>query len=114
MKALRTLAAVIVGYLGYAGGSMLLVGPVMAQPGTLGKVLGLAGLLFVGLVAGLLAAKIAGGGRRVAGFVLAGLVLLATLANLFMELGAEPRWYKLGTLVLVAPAILVVCLRPNR
>lgn len=104
----------VVGYVAFAGGSMLLVGPVMAQTGPLAMVLGLAGLLLIGLVAGFLAAKISGDSCRIAGIVLTALIVLATLANLLMELGAEPRWYKLGTLLLTAPMILLVCLRPNR
>ncbi len=44
-------------------------------------------------------------------YVLAGLVALATVANLAMQLGAEPTWYKVGTLVLTAPAILCLGLR---
>lgn len=113
MRVFRTIAAVVLGYLAYAGGSMLLLGPVMSRQGALSVVLGIAGLLFIGLVAGLLTAKTAGSTRRVAGYLVAALVTLATLANLFMQLGAEPRWYKLATLVLTVPAVLLICLRPS-
>ncbi|MCZ6727612.1 MAG: hypothetical protein O7A98_09710, partial [Acidobacteria bacterium] len=72
--------------------------------------LGLIGLALIGLVSGFMAATISRENGRLAGYILAGLVGLATAANLAMGLGAEPVWYKVGTLVLTAPLILLVCL----
>ena len=114
MNALRIIAAIVVGYVLFALGSMFLVGPVMAKEGTVIIVLGLIGLALVGLFSGLIARAIAGEKAQVAGYVLAALVGLATLANLLMQLGAEPVWYKVGTLLLTMPLILVVCLRPPK
>jgi len=111
MKILRLIAAIVVGYVLFAASSMLLVGPVMTQTGVVMIVVALLALALIGLVVGLVASAIAGENHRIAGYILAGLVALATLANLFMGLGAEPLWYKLGTLVLTVPGILLVCLR---
>ena len=68
-------------------------------------------LAVIGLAAGWIATTIAGAHRRLVSYLLAGLVALATLANLVLGFGAEPVWYKVGTLVLTAPAILLVGLR---
>lgn len=43
--------------------------------------------------------------------VVIALVAIATIANLVMGFGAEPVWYKVGTLVLTALAVLLVGLR---
>lgn len=111
MKILRAIVAVIIGYVLFATGSILLVGPVMTRQGPFMVVVALAALALIGLVVGCVARAIAGDHRRVAGYILAGLVALATLVNLMMGLGAEPVWYKIGTLVLTVPAILLVGLR---
>ena len=111
MKVLRGVVAIVAGYVVFALASMLLVGPVIAGEGPMIVALGLIGLAIVGLVSGAIAAAIAGGNGRLVGSVLAGLVGLATVANLAMQLGAEPIWYKVGTLVLTAPLILLICLR---
>lgn len=111
MKVLRIVAAVVVGYLAFALTSMALVWPVTAGEGPMIVVLGLIGLALIGLLAGFVAAAISGEDRRLAGYVLAGLVALATVANLVTGLGAEPVWYKVGTLVLTVPLIVIVCLR---
>lgn len=111
MKVLRVVLASVVGYVVFAVGSMLLVAPVMAQEGSMIVAVGLIGLALIGLVSGFTAATISGGGGRLAGYILAGLVGLATVANLALGLGAEPVWYKVGTLALTAPLILLVCLR---
>ena len=114
MKVLRGVVAIVAGYVVFALASMLLVGRVMAGEGWLIIALGLIGLAGVGLASGALGAVIAGANGRWVGFVLAGLVALATVANLAMQLGAEPTWYKVGTLVLTAPLILLICLRRVR
>lgn len=111
MKLIRAFGAVVVGYLIYAVSSMLLVGLVMAQKGPITVGLACVALAAIGCLAGFLAVKIAGSMRRPTGFILAGLVASATIANLAMLLGAEPTWYKLATLLLTVPAILVVSLR---
>ena len=41
-------------------------------------------------------------------------MLVATLVNLILAAGAEPLWYKLGTLLLTVPLILGVGLRRPR
>lgn len=111
MKILRAIVAIVVGYVLFAVASMLLVGPVMTRQGLFMVVVALVALALIGLVVGLVAKAIAGGHRRLVGYILAGLVALATVANLVMGLGAEPVWYKIGTLVLTAPAILLVGFR---
>ncbi len=113
MKILRAFAGVVVGYLVFAASSMFLVGMVMDREGPVVIGLGLTVLAAIGCVSGFLASKIAGGTSRPVGFVLAGLVAAATIANLAMQLGAEPTWYKMGTLLLTAPAILMISLRSS-
>lgn len=114
MNALRTTSAVVVGYLLFAVASMLLVGQVMSRQGPTIMVLGLAALAIIGVVAGVVASAIAPENRRLASYTLAGLVAVATIANLAMQLGAEPIWYKVGTLVLTVPAIVLMGLRRPR
>ena len=113
MSIFRAIAGIIVGYLVFAAASMMLVGLVIARQGPFVVVIALVTLALVGLAAGWVAAAIAGESRRLASYILAGLVALATLANLVMGFGAEPVWYKIGTLVLTAPAILLIGLRPR-
>ena len=114
MNALRTIAAVLIGYVVFAMASMMLVGQVMDREGPVIVVVGLVALAMIGLAAGYVASSIAGGKGRLTGCILAGLVAVATLANLVMQLGAEPTWYKVGTLILTAPMILLVGLRGSR
>jgi hypothetical protein len=83
----------------------------MVQEGPIMVVLALTALGVIGLVGGVLAAAISGTHSRLACFILAGVVLLATLANLLLRLGSEPDWYKVGTLLLTGPAIVLVGLR---
>ena len=111
MKIFRAFAGVIVGYLIFAVSSMMLVGMVMERSGPVVMGLGWLSLAAIGCVSGWVASKIAGNTRRPVGYVLAGLVAAATIANLAMRLGAEPTWYKIGTLLLTAPAILMISLR---
>jgi len=111
MKVLRIILASVVGYLAYAVGSMLLVSPVMEGEGAPIIALGLVGLALIGLASGWLAARTSGGNQRWAGYIVSGLIALATVANLAIGLGAEPVWYKVGTLVLTAPLSLLVCLK---
>ena len=108
MRVLRMGGGVVIGYLIFAFGSMFLAGPAMAADGIWIVVPCLIGLALIGGASGLAAATVAGGDRRLVGYVVAGLVVLATVANLIMGFGAEPNWYKIGTLVLTAPAILLV------
>lgn len=114
MAIVRLIAAVLVGYLVYAAGSMLLVGPVSSGGGAGTVALGAAGLAVIGLLCGLAAAGIAGGRRRAAAFGVGGLILLAAGANLAMQLGAEPLWYKAATMLITAPAAVLVGLRRAR
>lgn len=111
MDIVRTIAGVVVGYLIFAAASMLMIGAVTEGQGPVAIGLGLLGLTLIGLIAGFVAMSIAGANIRLVGFVLAGLVVIATAANLILQLGAEPLWYKVGTLALTAPGILFVCLR---
>lgn len=107
MKTLRTIIAIIVGYLLFAVTSMLLVSPVMSRQGPITVVLAFMCLALIGGASGWVAAMISGGTARLASSILAGIVAVATLANLLMKLGAEPVWYKVATLVLTVPAILL-------
>lgn len=111
MKILRALVGIIVGYLLYALGSMLAVGMVMAREGPASVALGLLALLLIGGVSGYLASAIAGDMRRLAAVVLAGLVAVAAIVNLAMQLGAEPAWYKVAALLLTAPIIVIMSYR---
>lgn len=106
MGVVRVIAGVVVGYLAFAVGSMMLVGP--ATPPTaagwaLTSVLGLGG---IGLVSGEICRWLAGPRHRLASRILAALVAAATLANLLLDLGAEPWWFKLAILLLTVPIIL--------
>ncbi len=107
MSALRTIVGIVVGYLSFAAASMLLVGTAMAGAGAVRALVALVGLLLIGLGSGLATTVIAGPHGRLASAIVGGLVALATLANLAMQLGAEPSWYKLGTLLLTVPAIVL-------
>lgn len=106
MEIVRVVVAIVVGYVVFAAASMFLVGQIPATGSPVVVVLGLVALALIGVIAGFVARAISGNGRRITGYILAGLVAVATLANLLMQLGAEPTWYKVGTLVLTAPAIL--------
>lgn len=108
MIILRTAAGVIVGYVVYAFCSMTLVGAVMGSQSTGTTISSLAALAVIGGIAGALTALIAGPKSGLAVAITAGLVTLATVANLALQLGAEPVWFKLGTLLLTVPALLLV------
>jgi len=111
MKILRALVGVVVGYLIYALASMLVVGMVTPREGPTAMFLGLTALLVIGGIAGFATSAIAGGMKRPAALILAGLVAMATVANLAMQLGAEPTWYKVGTLLLTTPVIVIMSFR---
>ena len=114
MKTLRTIAAVIAGYVLYAASSMLLVGPVLKNRVAIMMALALVSLVVIGLFSGFVAAAIAGEKRRLAGNVLALLVIVVTIVNLIQQLGGEPAWYKVGTILLTAPAIAFMGYRTPR
>lgn len=111
MKILRTLGAVVVGYVLFAVASMLLISLLATGDGLVLTVLALAALAVIGLLSGWTAAAISGETRQLAGYIVAGLVAVATIANLAMQLGAEPVWYKVGTLVLTVPGIILATRR---
>ena len=108
MKVVRIVVGVVVGYLVYAVGSMLLAGHAIAGGGAIVVVLVLLGLAAIGAVAGLAAGRIGEEGGRTAATVAAALVALATGLNLALSLGAEPTWYKVGTLLLTVPLVGLV------
>ncbi len=113
MRILRAIIAVVVGYVLYAGASMFLLrsGLFLMSPRRLMVVVVLAALALIGLVVGSNARLIAGDQRRLVSYLLAGLVTLVTLVSLIERSGVEPNWYKLGTLALTVPAILLMGLR---
>ncbi len=111
MNIIRGVAAIVIGYLVIAFVSMSLGGVVMARGGLGIVVLALVALAISGGMVGLMTRLISGRNPRASGFTLAGLVSIATLANLVLGLGAEPAWFKIGTLLVSAPAIVFVCLR---
>lgn len=106
MEHVRTAGGIVLGYVVYAVGSMLLVGPVVSSSTTVGVVVAAIGLPIIGFTAGNVTALVAAGRRTLSGYLVAALVLLATLVNIIQNLGAEPIWYKIGTIVLVIPAVL--------
>lgn len=108
MNIVRAIAGVLIGYFVYAYASMTLVGAIMGSEGTATVAMALAALAAIGALAGALAALVAGPKAAVATTVAAGLVVLATLANLILKLGAEPVWFKVGTLLLTAPILCLV------
>jgi hypothetical protein len=110
MKILRAIIAIVVGYVLYAGASMFVLrsGLFLMSPRRLMVVVVLAALALIGLVVGWNARLIAGDQRRLVSYLLAGLVALATVVSLIERSGIEPNWYKLGTLVLTVPAILLM------
>ncbi len=108
MRAFRTVGGIVAGYVMFGSASMLLVSVVMLQAGPWVVPLGLAALAVIGALAGWVATTVAGTRPRLIGHILAGLVGAATLANLLLRLGAEPGWYKVGTLFLTVPLILLV------
>ena len=107
MQIIKAIAAGILGYLVYAIGSMVLVGLVVSSSTTLGIVMAGIGLPVIGFLAGKLTTIVDANHGTMNGYVVAGLVLLATLVNIVQNLGAEPVWYKIGTLLLVIPAVLL-------
>lgn len=114
MNIFRAIAGVVLGYVVFAFGSMILVMLVLTQEGQSVYAVVYVSLALIGLVSGWTATSIAGHYKTVAVCAVATLVLIATLANLFLQLGAEPNWFKLATLVLTIPAILVFALRMPR
>lgn len=113
MKILRAIIAVVVGCVLYAGGDIFLLrsGLFLMSPRRLMVVVILAALALIGLVVGSTARLIAGDQRRLVSYLLAGLVALVTLVSLIERSGIEPTWYKLGTLALTVPAILLMGLQ---
>ncbi len=112
MHAIRIIGGVVAGYFIFAIASMSLLGLLGARTGFAVMAGTLLALAVIGVVAGLAVRLIAAtAGRPVGAYVLAGLVALATLANLILQLGAEPTWYKLGTLLLTVPAVVWAALR---
>ena len=108
INVIRAIAAILIGYVVFAFSSMVLVGPVMNGSGPLIIVGALVGLASIGLAVGFVTTLVAGIKARLATSVVFGLVVLATVANLLMGLGAEPNWYKVATLVVCAPIILLI------
>lgn len=112
MNVVRAIGAVLTGYVLYALASMVVASLLVRREGLVFAALALVALAAIGWMAGLGASAVAGDGRRVAGYVVAGLVALATLGNLVMQVGAEPVWYKVATLLLTVPGILWVTVHP--
>ena len=111
MTWLRALAGVLVGYVTAALANM---GWVFAWhlPDRGVSIWVLAPLTVVmfavtGLVAGRLAAAATGDRRILAGYVAAGLVVLAGIVNLSLGAAAEPAWHTLFSIVVQAPALLL-------
>lgn len=111
MNTVRAIAGTLIGYVVYAFASMTLVGAIMGADGAAVIVVALAALVAIGALAGALTALVAGPKGALAGALAAGLVALATAANLLLTLGAEPVWFKVGTLLLTAPTLLFVARR---
>lgn len=107
----RTLSSIIVGYVAYAFTSMLLIAVMMSTTGVAQVMLGCVGLVFIALLVCYLVAVVSGkqleSDNHIALFIVASLIVVATSANLFLELGAEPVWYKLGTLFVLVPGTIV-------
>lgn len=103
----RIIASVVVGYLAFAGASMLLVSLSTAGQLPLGLA-ALVGLVALGAALGWLSAKIAGPGGVTATRVVAALIALATAVNFVFALGVEPTWHKLASLFLTAPLVALV------
>ena len=111
MKIVKAVGAGLLGYLVYAIGSMLLVGLVVSNSTTLGVIIAVIGLPVVGFLAGKLIGLVDAIHMTMIGYIVAGLVLFATLVNIVQNLGSEPIWYKIGTIVLVIPAMLIATRR---
>jgi len=114
MSVLRTIAAILVGYFLFALGSMLTISLWVGKEGGAFAALAFVALAVIGLVAGLAASLISGKTKRLAGAIHAGLIALATLVNLLMQFGAEPSWYKVATLLVTVPSILLVTFRGSQ
>ena len=110
-KIVLAIAAVVLGYLIFALGSMTVVLALFHRPvidSTLVvALLAMTGWLAIGVVVGLVAAKLGGPWGRQAAWVVAGLVVLVTGLNLLLGVAIEPNWYKVGVLVVTAPTIVV-------
>ncbi len=106
MQIIRAIGTGLVGYVVYAIGSMLLVGLVVSNSTILGVVIAVIGLPVIGFLAGKVIALSDANHGKIIGYIVSGIVLLATLVNIIQNLGSEPLWYKIGTILLVIPAIL--------
>lgn len=111
---MRIAIGVVVGYLLFAVASMFTVGAIGVREGVTVVIVSLVALALIGVIVGWVATAIAGSGARLAATILAGLIAVATLANLLFHFGAEPSWYKLGTLLLTAPAAMLMGRRRDR
>lgn len=107
MTLFRTISSIIAGYLVFAISSMLLTGVVMSTAGVVQMVLGISGLILIAILVRYLIAFISRK-NQMALFIVAGLVVAATGANLFLQLGAEPVWYKLSTLFVLVPGMILL------
>ncbi|NJM53945.1 MAG: hypothetical protein HC846_11490 [Blastocatellia bacterium] len=54
-----------------------------------------------------LVTKIARGLGKVSTFIVTGLIVLVTIANIILNIAAEPLWHKLTVIFVLAPAVIL-------
>lgn len=111
IRALRAVGAIVLGYVGFAGGLSALVLAVWdagrVQPTGIGLLPIVLALVALGLVVGVVTGAMGGELGRVAAYIVGALVLAVTIINILLDVAIEPLWFKLCVIGLVIPAIVV-------
>lgn len=111
MKIIRSIFAVLAGYLVFALGSSAFVYAWFIQRRSAAEVisilLSVVCLAAIGLVGGFVTSLIAGRRALLHCGIVAALVVLVTIGNLLMGVAAEPVWYKALVFVVLVPALLL-------
>jgi len=109
---LRSIIAIIIGYLVLAFTNMAFVTLIFVQPIlTLGPIATIASgvpYTFVcSFMGGYLVARIARRSEIKHGAILAGIMTLVTIISMIIAIAIEPLWYKISYLVVMAPAAVL-------
>ncbi|GJL95397.1 MAG: hypothetical protein DHS20C05_18020 [Hyphococcus sp.] len=108
MNIVRSIAAVIVGYLIFAFADMALVLGLFDQglvtSPLIQKLAGLIGLLMIGFIVGFTVAKISGAYKRASIVIVVILIGAMTVLNIVLDQAIEPLWFKVLVLIVCAPA----------
>ena len=111
MTLLRTILAVVVGYLILAGVAVGIVGTLFGdnvpEPDRGAIIFAFGGLVIGAIVAGFLCTLIAGSANHPAVYITIGIVIVLAARNLITGAGIEPDWYRVTSTLALAIGFLV-------